>query len=160
MFSLNRYNTKKKSISKKAPREIVLIFPYNTETNKIFIIREYIHHYERSFWKFISGGIDKEGKDNLTHAHEELAEEVAMNSKNLYHFYSFEKIFGNRGIHCFIAENPQLLDIPPENPDDDIIEKGEWISEQEFYTMLDENKMIWNEGAMVAVQIFRKYRNK
>ncbi len=148
----------KKFCPHKKPREVVLVFPYNTETNELFLIEEYIHHYKKSFWKFVSGGIDKTGKDILTHAHEELAEEVGMQSDNLYHFYTFEKIFGNRGIHCYIAENPVVMQQPPENPDTDIIERGLWVNEDQFYKMLDDRELIWHESATVAIQVFRKYK--
>lgn len=159
MFTMLRKNFCAKYCPKKKPREVVIVFPYNTETKELYIIQEYIHHYKKSFWKFISGGVDKKNKDYLTHAHEELAEEVGMESDKLYHFYSFEKIFGNRGIHCFIAENPKEMEVPPENPDTDIIEKGEWISEERLYEMLDARELIWHESATVAIQMFRKYRN-
>jgi len=139
-------------------REVVLIFPFNTKTNELFIIQEYIHHYKKSFWKFVSGGVDKDGKDLITHAIEELAEEVSMESQNLYHFYSYEKIFGNRGIHCYVAENPTQMEIPIENPDTDIIETGEWVSEDQLQKMIDTKEIIWNEGSIVALQIFRKYK--
>ena len=143
---------------KKPLREVVLIFPYNTETDELFIIQEYIHHYKKSFWKFVSGGVDKAGKDLFTHAQEELAEEVSMESDNLYHFYSFEKIFGNRGIHCYIAENPKLMKKPIDNPDLDIIEKGTWITEAMFQEMVNDHKLIWNEWAMVAQQVFNRHK--
>ncbi|MFT6361049.1 MAG: 8-oxo-dGTP pyrophosphatase MutT (NUDIX family) [Candidatus Paceibacteria bacterium] len=150
----------KRFCKKKPLRDIVLIFPYDTQENKMLVIEEFIHHYDRSFWKFISGGIDKQDKDNLTHAHEELAEEMGMQSENLYHFHSTEKIFGMRGIHCFVAENPKLMEHPPENPDTDIITDRKWLSQNEFQGMLDSKELIWNEGAMTALQIFRKYSNQ
>lgn len=142
---------------KKRPREIVLVYPFNTKTNELFIIREYIHHYKKSYWKFVSGGVDKNGKDLLTHATEELAEEVAMESDNVYHIYSAPKIFGNRGTHFFVAENPSVMEYPPENPDTDEIIDGKWINEDQFNQMLDNRELLWDEGTMIATQIFRKY---
>jgi len=147
----------KRFCSKKPLRDIVLIFPYNTKDKKILIIEEFIHHYDRAFWKFVSGGIDKTDKDHLTHAHEELAEEMGMESNNMYHFHSTEKIFGMRGIHCFVAEDPTIMENPPENPDTDIIIQSKWLTQVEFQQMLDTKELIWNEGAMMALQIFRHY---
>ena len=148
----------KKQHRKKPLRDVVLIFPYDTETNKILLIEEYIHHYGRSFWKSVSGGIDKKDKDNFTHAHEELAEELGMKSFNLYHFHSFERIFGARAIHCYVAENPILMKHPPKNPDTDIILKTKWVDESELWRMIDNKELIWNEGTMTAVQVMRKYK--
>jgi len=144
---------------KKKTREIVLVFPFNTKTKELFIIREYIHHYKKSYWKFVSGGIDKNGKDFITHAREELAEEVAMESNNLYHIYSAPKIFGNRGTHSYVAENPIIMEHPPENPDTDEIIDHQWINEDQFNQMLDSKELLWDEGTMVAGQVFRKYQD-
>jgi len=138
-------------------REIVLVLPYDTTTHKLLIIEEYIHHYDRKFWKLVTGGIDKKDIDNLQHAHEELAEEMAMRSDNLYHFHSFEKVFGMRGIHCFVAEDPIVMEHPPENPDTDVITQSKWINEQELWEMIDAKELIWNESAMAAAQVFRRY---
>lgn len=132
----------KKFCPHKKPREVVLVFPYNTETNELFLIEEYIHHYKKSFWKFVSGGVDKNGKDLITHAREELAEEVGMQSNNLYHIYSAPKIFGNRGTHFYVAKNPMILDNPPENPDTDEIIDQKWITEDQFNTMLDSKELL------------------
>lgn len=145
---------------KKKTREIVIVFPFDTKEQKIFIIQEYIHHYKKSYWKFVSGGIDKNGKDLKTHAIEELAEEVAMESENMYHIYSAPKIFGNRGTHFFVAENSVVMDNPPINPDTDEIINKKWITEEEFHTMLDTKELLWDEGTMVASQVFRKYKSK
>lgn len=144
--------------SKKPLREIVLIFPFDKERKKLLIIEEYIHHYDRHFWKIVSGGVDKEGRSLMEHAQEELAEEVSLSSKHWLHFHSFEKIFGCRGIHCFIAEDPQLLETPIENPDMDIITSTRWVSEEEFHAMIDAKELIWNESTLVALQVFKKYR--
>ncbi|MDZ7878809.1 MAG: NUDIX domain-containing protein [Saprospiraceae bacterium] len=138
-------------------REVVIVYPFNTETKEIFIIQEYIHGYDRKFWKFVSGGIDKVGKDIITHAIEELAEEVGMESNQVYHLYSSERIFGNRPIHCFIAENPIVMDNPPENPDDDYITATKWVNQTEFQKMLDSQELIWDQGTICALQAFRKY---
>lgn len=143
---------------KKKSREIVLVYPFNTKTNELFIIHEYIHHYKKSYWKFVSGGVDKNGKNLLTHATEELAEEVAMESNNIYHIYSAPKIFGNRGTHFYVAENPIVMQCPPENPDTDEIIDQKWISEDQFNHMLDNHELLWDEGTMVAGQVFRKYK--
>lgn len=145
---------------KKKIREVVLVFPYNTQDDTLFLIQEHIHHYDRAFWKFVSGGIDKSGKDNLTHAIEELAEEVGMYSDNIYHFHSFEPIFGARVIHCYIAEDPVLMEVPPENPDTDIITDSKWVNEERLWQMIDNKDLIWNESAMVAIQVVRKFNKK
>ena len=149
---------KKKICPNKKPREIVLVYPFNTKTKELFIIREYIYHYKKSYWKFVSGGIDKKGKDFITHARDELAEEVAMDSNNFYHLYSAPKIFGNRGTHFYVAENPLVMDHPPENPDTDEIIDKKWINEDQFNQMLDNKELLWDEGTMVASQVFRRYK--
>lgn len=146
-----------KICTKKKPREIVIVYPFNTETKEIFIIEEYIHHYKKSFWKFVSGGIDKEGKSNLIHAREELAEEVGMESNNIFHIHSSPKIFGNRGTHFYVAENPAVMDTPPENPDTDEIINQQWVNQKTFQKMLDTKELLWDEATMVALQVFRKY---
>lgn len=158
MLKKLKKNICNKICHKKKPREIVLIYPYNTETNELFIIQEYIHHYKKSFWKFVSGGVDKTGKDLMTHAIEELAEEVAMTSDNLYHIHSAPKIFGNRGTHFYVAENPVIMEHPPENPDTDEIIDHKWVTEEQFNQMLDSKELLWDEGTMVASQVFRKYK--
>jgi len=154
---LNLKKIKSIFCSKKKIREVVLIFPYNIKTKEVLVIQEYIHHYDRAIWKFVSGGIDKTGKDNLTHAEEELAEEMGMESDNLYHFHSSEPIFGARIIHSYIAENPNLMKIPPKNPDTDIITDTRWVNETQLQKMIDEKDLVWNEGAMVALHVMRKY---
>lgn len=143
---------------KKKPREIVLVFPFNTETKKLLIIQEYIQHYKKAYWKFVSGGIDKNGKDIITHAREELAEEVGMKSDNLYHIYSAPKIFGNRGTHFYVAENTTIMVDAPENPDIDEIIDQKWVTESEFQDMLDTKELLWDEGTMVASQVFKRYQ--
>jgi len=119
----------KKPTPDKKVREVVIVFPFNTKTKEIFLIQEFIHHYDRKIWKFISGGVDKDGKDMATHAIEELAEEVAMHSDAFHHLYSSELIFGNRGIHYFVAEDPVILENPPENPDLDYITDTRWVNQ-------------------------------
>ena len=113
---LETLQTKLQEIPNRKDREVVIIYPFNTETKEIFLIQEYIHSYARKFWKFVSGGVDKLDKDILTHAIEELAEEVSMESSSFFHLYSSERVFGNRPIHYFIAENPVIMENPPENP--------------------------------------------
>ena len=78
-------------ISRRKTREIVIVFPYNTKTNEILFIQEYINHYDKKFWKAVTGGIDKEGKTETEHAHEELSEEMGMESENLYHLHSNQR---------------------------------------------------------------------
>lgn len=148
----------RKFCPKKKQREIVIVYPFNTQTNQIFLIQEYIHHYDKKFWKFVSGGIDKTGKDNLTHATEELAEEVGMESSHMYHIYSSERIFGNRGSHFYIAENPIIMEHPPENPDHDIITDSKWVTQDEFQIMLNNKELLWDEATMCALQVFNKYK--
>lgn len=142
---------------KKKQREVVIVFPFNTQTKELFIIQEYIHHYDRKFWKFVSGGVDKEGASLLQHALEELAEEVGMQSDNLYHFHSSEKIFGNRGVHFYIAEDPVKMEHPPENPDTDYITDQKWINKEEFDAMLENHDLLWDQATMTATQMFKKY---
>ncbi|MFN3188719.1 MAG: NUDIX hydrolase [Candidatus Paceibacteria bacterium] len=141
----------------KKVREVVIVYPFNTKTKEIFLIQEYIHHYDRKVWKFVSGGVDKDGKDLETHAVEELAEEVAMRSDEFYHLYSSELIFGNRGIHYFVAEDPVILENPPENPDTDYITDTKWVDQTEFQKMLDDKELLWDQGTMCAIQVFRRY---
>jgi len=141
-------------------REIVIIFPFNTREQKILVIEEYIHHYNRSFWKYVSGGVDKEEKDFITHAKEELAEEVGMSSEGWHHFHQLEKIFGNREIHFFIAENPIEMENPQENPDADIILQSVWVNYEEFMHMLDTKQLMWDQASMAALMVFRKYQIK
>ncbi|MCI5050745.1 MAG: NUDIX domain-containing protein [Candidatus Pacebacteria bacterium] len=144
--------------SKKKPREVVIVYPFNTKTKELLLIEEYIHHYKKSFWKFVSGGVDKNDKDLITHAREELAEEVALESENLYHVYSAPKIFGNRGTHFYVAENPITMKHPPKNPDTDEILNHKWVNQEQFQKMLDVKELLWDEATMVALQLFRKYK--
>lgn len=158
MFKIWKKKICQKLCPKKTPREIVIIFPFNTKDKKLFIIQEYIHHYKKSYWKFISGGVDKTGKDLITHAREELAEEVAMESEHMYHLYSAPKIFGNRGTHFYVAENPVIIQHPPENPDTDEIVGHKWVTQTEFQEMLDSKELLWDEATMCALQVFRKFK--
>lgn len=150
--------TKLKEKPSRKEREVVIVYPFNTETKEIFLIQEYIHTYDRKFWKFVSGGVDKVDKDILTHAVEELAEEVAMQSDSVFHFYSSERVFGNRPIHYFIAENPSIMENPPDNPDTDFITATKWVNQTEFQQMLDNQELLWDQGTMCALQAFRKYQ--
>jgi 8-oxo-dGTP pyrophosphatase MutT (NUDIX family) len=150
----------KKICRQKPLREVVLVFPYNSERREILIINEFIHHYDRSFWKFVSGGIDKKDTDNFTHAREELAEELGMEAEKFYHLYSSEKVFGARGLHAYIAENPKKMKNPPINPDTDIITETRWVNEGELHRMIDTKEMLWNESSLMALQVFRAYQNK
>lgn len=154
---LETLHTKLKEKPSRKDREVVIVYPFNTETKEIFIIQEYIHAYDRKLWKFISGGVDKVGKDILTHAMEELAEEAAMQSNVFYHLYSSERIFGNRPMHYFIAENPSIMETPPKNPDEDFIIEAKWVNQTEFQKMLDNKELLWDQGTMCALQVFRKY---
>ena len=148
---------RKRFCKRKPLRDIVLVFPFNTDTKEILIIQEYVQHYEKSFWKFVSGGIDKNNKDSLTHAREELAEELGLESDSFYLFHFFEPYFGSRSIYCFVAENPRVMVDPPENPDIDIIEQTRWVDVEGLQVMIDNKELIWNESTMVALQIFRSY---
>lgn len=138
-------------------REIVIVFPFNTQTKEIFLIQEYIHHYDKKIWKFVSGGVDKNGKDYMTHAVEELAEEVAFGSDNFYHLYSSDPVFGNRGSHFYVAENPRILENPPENPDLDYITGTQWVNREAFQHMLDTKELLWDQATMCALQVFERY---
>lgn len=155
---LQTLQTKLKVKPSRKEREVVIVYPFNTETKEIFIIQEYIHGYDRKFWKFVSGGVDKVDKDILTHAVEELAEEVAMQSNTLYHLYSSERIFGNRPMHYFIAENPIVMKNPPKNPDLDYITNAKWVNQTEFQKMLDNKELLWDQASICALQTFRKYQ--
>lgn len=143
---------------KKKPREIVIIFPFNTESKELMIVEEYIQHYRRPYWKYVSGGVDKPNKDLLAHAREELQEELGLDADSIYHIHSMEKIFGNRGTHFFVAENPMLMDHPPENPDTDVITQSKWVSEQSFQQMIDAKELLWDEASFCALQVFKKYQ--
>lgn len=155
---LETLQVKLKDKPSKKDREVVIVYPFNTATKEIFIIQEYINCYDRKFWKFVSGRVDKVDKDILTHAIEELAEEVAMHSNKVCHLYSSERIFGNRPMHYFIAENPIIIENPPENPDTDYITDAKWINQAEFQIMLDNGELQWDQGTMCALQAFRKYQ--
>jgi len=124
------------------------------------LINEFINHYDRSFWKFVSGGIDKKDTDHLTHAREELAEELEMEAENFYHLHSSEKVFGARGLHAYVAENPQKMKNPPVNPDTDIITETRWVGEKTLHEMIDNKKLLWNESSLMALQVFRLYKDK
>ena len=154
---LELLETKLKEKPSRKDREVVIVYPFNTQTKEIFLIQEYIHGYDRKFWKFVSGGVDKIDKDIRTHAIEELAEEVAMQSTVMHHLYSAERVFGNRSIHYFIAENPVMMENPPENPDEDYITAAKWVNQAEFQKMLDDHELLWDQGTMCALQVFRRY---
>lgn len=141
-------------------KSVVIVFPFNTREHKLLLIEEYIQHYGKSFWKYVSGGVDKEGKDLLTHAEEELAEELGLRAEHCYHFHHLEKIFGNREVHFFVAENVQLMEHPPENPDTDIILQSKWVTYDEFIQMLDTKQLMWDQASMAALMVFRSYQKK
>jgi hypothetical protein len=51
------------------------------------------------------------------------------------------------------------MEHPPENPDTDEIIDHQWINEQQFNNMLDNRELLWDEGTMVAGQVFKKYQD-
>lgn len=153
----------KRICSRRRNKNIVIVFPVNIEQRKILLIEEYVHYYKRSIWKFVSGGIDKKDTDILTHAHEELEEELGMKSDNIYEYYFFEKIFKFREIYCYVAENPVYMKNPVENPDHkyhNFIKETKWVNYSELQQLVDDRDIIWNESVLVALQILKGLENK
>jgi len=149
----------KKICPRRRSKDIVIVFPYDTAQNKILLIQEYVHYYDKFIWKFVSGGIDKNGKDILQHAQEELEEELGMETKHFYEYYTFEKIFKFRKIYCYLAENPVEIILPKKNPDHrygNYINNRKWVSLSELQEMIDGKEIIWNESVLVALQILRE----
>lgn len=144
-------------------KNIIIIFPLDTKNKKILLIEEYVHYYKRSVWKFVSGGIDKNDTNVITHAHEELEEELGMKSDSIYEYYFFEKIFKFRKIYCYVAENPVHMKNPVENPDHkyhNFIKETKWVNHAELQQLVDDRRIIWNESVLVALQILREIEHK
>lgn len=139
-------------------RDVVLVFPYDTKEKKMLIMQEYIQHYKKAFWKITSGGIDKIETSPEQHAIEEMNEELGLESDTWHHVHTTKPYFGARVIHAYVAENPYPSKNPIDNPDDDEILETKWIDETEFLAMLDSGELLWNEGALMALQIFRRYK--
>ncbi len=150
----NTKNNKKKRLS------VVIIMPYRREDKKILIIEEFRKDFGIKMWKLISGGMDKENLTTLETAKEEMAEEVSMESEKWYKFHENEKIFNKTEITYFIAENPNKMKNPPENPDlDDFIIGEKWVNLEQLWEMIDKKEIFWNDSVFVAINFLREKNN-
>ena len=139
---------------RQARNDIVIVFPYHDK--KILIIKEYRKDQNAEMWKFVSGGMDKPYLDNLGTAKEELAEEIKMEAEDWSLYHQFDKKFSSVNIFYFIANNPQLMANPIENPDeDDIIVDQKWVNLEALWEMVDTKEIIWKESVLVAINFLR-----
>lgn len=150
---LKKYFSGKKP--RQARRDIVIVFPYNPKTKEILLIEEYRKDYDQNIWKFVSGGMDKEGKTETQVAQEELAEEMGLEAKKWSIFHEFGKVFSSVKITYFIAEDVSEMKNPPENPDDDFIVNQKWVNLNELWRMIDAKEIIWKDSVLVAVNFLR-----
>ena len=101
-------------------------------------------------------GMDKPYLDNLGTAKEELAEEIKMEAEDWSLYHQFDKKFSSVNIFYFIANNPQLMANPIENPDeDDIIVDQKWVNLEALWEMVDTKEIIWKESVLVAINFLR-----
>lgn len=148
--SMEKYDQK----PRQARDDIVIVFPYHNK--KILIIKEYRKDHNAEMWKFVSGGMDKPYLDNLETAKEELAEEIKMESDDWSLYHQFDKQFSSVNMFYFIANNPQLMANPIENPDeDDIIVDQKWVDLEALWEMVDTKEIIWKESVLVAINFLR-----
>ncbi len=139
-------------------KDIVIILPYDTQNNRVLLIQEYVYYYDKLIWKFVSGRIDKKGKDPQQHAQEELFEELGMKTENMRTYYTFEKIFKFRKIHVYVAENPIEVIHPIENPDHkhgNYIHDQKWVDYETLMEMVKKREIIWNESVFVALNLMK-----
>lgn len=131
---------------------------YPVKENKILIINEQKRHEGISRWKFIGGWLDKDGKDELVTAKEELLEEVGMKSDEWEQFHVFDTGNATVGIKStyFIVKNPKVVDNPPQNPDLDIINEFKWVDLAELWQMIDDKKLLWDFDALAGIQVLRR----
>ncbi len=162
-----RRNIKRWHCKKFCPRRymkgIVIVIPYDREKNRILLIKEFIHYYDRAFWKFVSGGIDKGGLSILEHAQEELAEELQMKSSRWIHYYTFQEFFRSKKVFVFFAENTQELEKQKKNPDHRLgnyILERRWLGIDELWKMIEANEIIPQESVLVALRFLREQEKK
>jgi len=139
---------------RQARNDIVIVFPYHNK--KILIIKEYRKDHDAEMWKFVSGGMDKPHLDSLGTAKEELAEEIKMEAEDWSLYHQFDKRFSSVNISYFVASNPQLMENPIENPDeDDIVVDQKWVDLEALWEMVDTKEIIWKESVLVAINFLR-----
>lgn len=141
---------------RQARNDIVIVLPYDKKNKKILLIKEYRKQYNKEIWKFVSGGMDKPHLDAEQTAQEELAEEIKMEAKDWSLFHKFDKLFSSVNIYYYVAENPNLMEVPIDNPDEeDIIVDQKWVNLDELWQMVDEKELIWKESVLVAINFLR-----
>ncbi len=118
-------------------REGVHVIPHDGNGN-ILLIREYRVHEKGERWKFVSGWMDKEGKDALTHAQEELAEEIGYRAEVWKEIFREKNRLGtcSFGIHVFLCEDLVPLEEKPENPDTGEVRELRWVDRRELVEIL------------------------
>jgi len=136
-------------------REGVHLIPYREEDNKILLMKEYRVHEGGARWKFVSGWIDKEGKDALQHAKEELAEELGLEAEYWKEIFSEKnrQATCSTGIHVFLCEHIHPLEQKPDNPDTGEVLDSKWFSLDELIQLIEEGN-IKNPAPFLAALVF------
>jgi len=132
---------------------------YPIKENKILVIKEFRRHEGKSRWKFIGGWLDKDGKDELSVAKEELLEEVGMQAEKWQKFHTFDTGENTVTMHAayFVAQDINIVDNPPQNPDLDRIEEVRWVTLDELWQMIDDHQLLWDFDALAGIQALRHF---
>lgn len=121
--------------------------------NKILLMNEFRTHEKSSRWKLITGWCEKENKNPLEHAQEELAEEVGMQAKYWEEYFnaSVPNATVNLNTRYFVCKNISKLDQKIENPDSGEVLDYNWFSYDEIFELINNKKMYPGQSTMFAL---------
>lgn len=123
------------------------------QNNKVLLIKESRGHEDIPRWKVVSGWCDKDDKNPLFHAQEELAEEANMVAQQWEEIY--QAIVPNATINpntrYFMCADVSELSYVHDNPDQhcEVLDK-KWFSFDEIFELLN-SKSAWLDHSMMVV---------
>lgn len=123
------------------------------QDNKVLLIQEERTHEDTPRWKVVSGWCDKDEKNPLAHAQEELAEEANMEAG--YWEEVYQAIIPNATINpnarYFVCKDLTELSYQHPNPDEncEVLDK-QWFSINEIFELLN-RKEAWLDHSMAVV---------
>lgn len=125
--------------------------------NKILLMNEYRNHEKDSRWKLITGWCEKENKNPLEHAQEELAEEVGMQAEYWEEIFDASVPNGtiNRNTKYFLCKNISSLDQKIKNPDTGIVIDYNWFNIEDIFSMIEAKKIWPGQSILIALLCLR-----
>lgn len=129
----------------------VHVIPVRNE--RVLLIREERTHEDTPRWKVVSGWCDKEDKDPLAHAQEELAEEANMSAEHWEEVY--QAVVPNATVNpnawYYLCEGISELPYNHPNPDEgcEVLDK-KWFSFEELFELINK-KEAWLDHSMAVV---------